>query len=1404
MALKQDNYDIYFDIDEGYYPTINEESIKDPETRWEKTFPHETFIQTVDNLEKILSRSSNTYKKGLWIEGSFGTGKSRVIWTLKNLLDCQPKKLAEYFNSYDKLKDKIELCDKLNALKSGKIVTAYRYGSGLITSTEKFVGAVFESLTTAFKAAGCKYNASKTLRGKIIEWLESDPANLQLFAAKIKNPKYRGLGSFAGRTAEDILDTLKNSQTTVESLIENILILGEAEGIQAFKIDTDALKSWIAEVIEQNNLRGVVIFWDEFSDFFHHNKNSLGEFQKFVELSNSKPFYFVIATHQRSSLTNENDKAFRTLADRFITIEIRMPDNIAFELIDDALKIKKVAKKQWRDISIALQDRTINSRKKVAEYIGVDEKILKGILPIHPIAALMLKYISRFFASNQRSMFNFIKNDIPDVEAFQHFIKTHGPEDNHNLLTIDYLWGFFYEKGTDEHTNLIGSSNLDKVIVAILDSYDRYKENLSDDEKVVLKAILLMESVTRKALKNKIPLLMSSEESLKLAFEGVENLEDGIVIKIAKELVSKKILYEQPGNPKTFATSAVSGDQAEIDEIKKKIETNTQTLSLIENPKFMDEGLKFTAAQKLRFKFINVTVDNFTFKLNRLTDEDEDFHIKGVICFARNEDEQIKMREKIKEILPNERYHKITVINTAENFGGIENFERWLDYSANAEYWRTKDKKLSDQNTHEAENILKAWGNRIVEGAFVVYPATKKPQAYRSAEGVHCQQFKNVQDELNRVVLNFYPLSFDYINLSDQFFDMRGIAIGIKCGIAEEPKNLYNEKYIRNLLGDVWKRDSKYWEIQPELPISKLKIIVDKFIAEKLKNDARVSVEEIFSLLVENGFMPCNLYALLTGFLLKEYAKEEYRYSEGVDGDKGGTLTADKLADFFADVIKQSKGYREKYIESTSPEHRAFMNFAHKVFNVNEDIAVENAAGKIRFKISELGYPVWCYAEIADEVYKNFIENLSYVTNAKEKFSIAELAKRMGEFLLDNSSSVDDLKKIFTKQVGQQSLEKVLKDFDGGIIFELADKIGVKNVVDDVRQQISKGEGAWLWDKETAEEEIKKLIVDYRIIIASKNFNVEAKTLQSCINSWGEYVKFNVKVPYDYVKDFFPDIENFLKILRDIVRRGEIAHDKKIDFLNALENNSDMINEALSSNKKILMNKFSSLLSGWSNEDVERVISKLNNNLYVGEISDFTKNAKSTINTIKNTQQSRILKDLWKKLTHTESPREWSKLHRTPLLALVPDNEQEDARKVFDTVQFGNFDESRMEFAIKYLENPPQYFKFLDDKAKIDAAFRDVIIGRPKIFVLQDIDEVRHRLENDVRTGEPYVWISNKAVPKIIEELARNTYYEEESDELAMAINKMSDDEAKAYLLELVKKNYEVGISILAKGREKI
>ncbi len=129
-------YSDYFEIDEGYWPEINPSSIKDPLNKWQKTFPHETCVDLLRAAERMLARGTNSDKKGIWIEGAYGTGKSRIAWTLKNLLDCSADEFEDYFAEYSVLQKEPDLRDKLLGHKQGKIITAYRSHPGGLTATK--------------------------------------------------------------------------------------------------------------------------------------------------------------------------------------------------------------------------------------------------------------------------------------------------------------------------------------------------------------------------------------------------------------------------------------------------------------------------------------------------------------------------------------------------------------------------------------------------------------------------------------------------------------------------------------------------------------------------------------------------------------------------------------------------------------------------------------------------------------------------------------------------------------------------------------------------------------------------------------------------------------------------------------------------------------------------------------------------------------------------------------------------------------------------------------------------------------------------------------------------------------------------------------------------------------------
>lgn len=467
-------YHEYFDVDEKYFPCIDDAAIN-AGAPWENTYPHAAFIDMLTGMERALARQNGG--KTLWIEGAYGTGKSQCALALRRILEASEEELRAYWSSYEPLKKKRDLCEKLIGHKKSGIVVAHRYASGGIMSARDLFFAVQESVKAAVMRMNLSYLGENTLKESIIAWLD-DVDHKQMFNSLLNNKNKEWGALFSQGTSDEVIAALRKSGE-VKSLVDNIFRLADKEGITALTIDSDRLIAWLTDVIDQNETK-IVLIWDEFSDYFRNNRESLSEFQKIASLVQNKPFYFIVVTHEPQQIyVADNDKGNQSkVSDRFISIPITLPDNIAFDLIGHAFNVKGPAKEDWGILADDLNDRVKTPRTHVMAAAKITEQqVIKDIMPIHPMAALILKNIASAFQSNQRSMFDFIKTaNTDDVKAFQWFIKNNGPHDGHPLLTVDMLWNFFYEKGRD---------NLAPDIRLILDVYPQQRD-LREDEQAVL------------------------------------------------------------------------------------------------------------------------------------------------------------------------------------------------------------------------------------------------------------------------------------------------------------------------------------------------------------------------------------------------------------------------------------------------------------------------------------------------------------------------------------------------------------------------------------------------------------------------------------------------------------------------------------------------------------------------------------------------------------------------------------------------------------------------------------------------------------------------------------------------------------------------------------------------------
>jgi len=143
MAVYKD----YFQIDENYFPCVNESAIN-AGLKWDGFYPHSTFIDLLRKTERMLSRQE---KRSIWISGAYGTGKSYAAFALSKLITATSEEVEAYFNKYDALADyRTDLLQKLLAVKNkGQILTCYRYASSSIDNSNDLIVVIQELIARA-------------------------------------------------------------------------------------------------------------------------------------------------------------------------------------------------------------------------------------------------------------------------------------------------------------------------------------------------------------------------------------------------------------------------------------------------------------------------------------------------------------------------------------------------------------------------------------------------------------------------------------------------------------------------------------------------------------------------------------------------------------------------------------------------------------------------------------------------------------------------------------------------------------------------------------------------------------------------------------------------------------------------------------------------------------------------------------------------------------------------------------------------------------------------------------------------------------------------------------------------------------------------------------------------------
>lgn len=1388
-------YKDYFDIDPDYFPAVNPDVIKSNPELWKKFYPHETFIKLIKDIVSVLNRQQ---KQNIWVEGAYGTGKSHAVLTLKHLLDSTEQETKEYFETFNLDQD---LLKKFLYVKSeGKIITVHRYASSSIKGDNDLFIAIQESIEQALRDAGIDNAAHGAMKDAVVKYL-SDEYNKQYFNGLVTGP-YASL--FGGSDADKIIKDLQEyTEDALRELMRKIFKVANERQIRAFTLDDKGLCEWIRETIRQNKLNAIVFIWDEFTEYFQNNMTALTGFQTMLELSETEHFCFIPVTHKSEALFSAQDTMKNKILGRFVRPRcvIELPENMAFQLMGAAMQKNSdpVIYQEWtEEILPDLCDRTVNSRVIVGKQTKLNDEQMRGILPIHPYAASLLKHISTSFDSNQRSMFDFIKNDRgDDTHAFQWFIKNCGPLDDNPLLTIDMLWNFFYD---------MGKESLALSIRQILDNYPRLsRANLLEDEKRVLKAVLLFQAISFE-VRDSVDLFLANEKNLNSAFEG-SDLE-GKASHIAEKLVRDKILYKKIVG-KNDVYSVLIGEMSEdqIEKHKKKYLTKT-TSSLITDGA-LDEAIELPAALKLRYKLVYAGITDFEQTTKKCMNEAErdGKHLYGVVTFAKDSSERLALSQKITTKLNENPDTPVIFIDCSKTLLGEEQFAEWVEFKAKADYHSGKDKDQSTQNSNYANDVLKNWRKNIKDGEFVYYSKVRLNGETLATEDA-------LMDELCAYNRKIFTNGLECYNVIANMWTLNAARQGAECGLKEEIAGTFRSSNpntkLEVALNGAWKVQD-YWTSSPSLNISAIKARLEELMRTKLRRDGRISIRTIFETLSEApyGFMPCNLSAFILGFLLKEYCGGKYTWSDDTTSDE---LTVDKMKEMIHEILQQEKTpnprYRDKYIVTMPQEVKAFIDITSKAFGISKSqcTSVEAARERVRAKMRELSFPIWTLDYIIEgesidtdvEVVKRLVELYGFLANnVKEETDMSEndIAIEIGKISLKNASAISDLEKLFTAEKCQIGIKAFLDVYKDGELIKLANAVNDGNqYINVLRSKFAVDAANWVWRKGTAEAVIDSVILEYQIIEESNKCVGTSKSYKDALRAWSGKAN-NMRLSFSAIKNDVDDLDVLLGYIYEICTTDQLQEQHKQAFLDSMKIFGAKFVDFYNNRQNDVFKKVCDFeLTGLSDADKDKVSGAMPMGCFTKDKVGYSNLVAQMVEEQKKGLNSMKLRNIWREKTNTSSPYQWSEQFSMPIFAMLAEQEVTVCRKIFATINSNKADAKDISDAITYLENA-KFFDFLSDASQRDKMFVKNII-RDNAVMLSNIAEVKDYLRSHV-TDVPYYWFGSPSVQSTLNKMAEAKYNKDGYEIAFQKIDQMSAEDVKKYLKDLIKNNKNVGVEII-------
>lgn len=748
MINYEDKYNSIIGVRPNFDDTFN--IVQEKPEAWKSFITNSQFES---NLKKIFhammsTKSNLNDRKSIWIQGTYGTGKSHSTAVVKHLLADDTDEISDFVKS---LAD-ISLRQMINEFRSEhRAFPVVLRGAYTISNTTDMSYEIQKQTRDALKKAGIDISI-KTDFEKALELL--DEPYMESFWNKLLEEDLK----IYYKDKEGIREALNENDKDILNIISN-----KYRKIMDGGFGTSSITKWLKDVESELCKTGVadhlLIIWDEFTSLLslQDSRSILNTAQDIAELAkendengNLENIYLIVVTHKNIEQTDayrlKDAEEQRLALARFIPCSYEMQPNTTYHILSSTLnRINESVLKELIHERVVSDIAVSTVVDKIAENTQgnieeIKEKIL-SLYPFHPYTAYLSTFVSRQLGDAERSVFNFLNDE---EVGFKKFIKS--KINDNKFMPASYIWDFFLKINNSS----IANGKLGEVINKYNMHYDVVKKqgNIYLD---VFKTVLLLNALN--AVVNsgddssERSLVTPNITNIRDCYSGIMAEKDiidildyfdknNIIMKSADGIyevsttsISPEKLKEMLGNKYEFyndITKARDAFPLQFSSLETVIKNNSGKTVRETEIIYLTSLLKNSQIEvQLRSRFSNLYSVHVCVFLSHGVCENTKNYVQ-----ERNKDE---LETYIRTLSSQEEFQNIVFMNIETPFTELW-FSRFIDAISKMEIHQTTKPEESIAEKKKAQGWVQKWINSILNDGevFVAFKGTTELCNFRA------------------------------------------------------------------------------------------------------------------------------------------------------------------------------------------------------------------------------------------------------------------------------------------------------------------------------------------------------------------------------------------------------------------------------------------------------------------------------------------------------------------------------------------------------------------------------------------------------------------------------------------------------------------------------------------------